>query len=61
MEDKIKEAIEKLVEDRAGLLQAICEDYTIWQPQIIVQVVNEVRAITKMIKILKGEKDQFGN
>ena len=59
MEDKIKETIEKLVEDRAGLLQVLCEDYTIWQPQIIVSAVYEIRAITKMIKILKGEKGEF--
>ncbi len=60
MEDKIKEAIEKLVEDRAGLLQAVCEDHTIWQPQIIVQVVHEIRSITKLIRMLKGEKGEFG-
>ncbi len=61
MEDKIKEAIEELVEQRARILQMLCEGDAIWQPQLIVQAVHEVRSITRIIRLLKGEKDQFGN
>ena len=60
MEDKIKEAIEELVEQRARILQMICEDDSIWQPQIIIQAVHEVRSITRIIRLLKGDKDRFG-
>ena len=59
MDKLIKETIDKLVDQRAHILQAICEDESIWQPQFIIQAVNEVRSITRMIRMLKGEKERF--
>ncbi|HDZ24940.1 hypothetical protein LCGC14_1005620 [marine sediment metagenome] len=59
MDKLIKETIDKLVDQRAHILQAICEDESIWQPQFIIQAVNEVRSITRMIRMLKGEKERL--
>lgn len=59
MTEEIEKAIEELNTKRAMLLQAICEDDSIWQPQIILQIVAEIRTITMTIKMLKGDKGRF--
>ena len=56
MSKEIKEKIEELDTRRAELLRAICEDDSLWNSNIIVQLVNEIRAITKILRILRGDE-----
>lgn len=58
MSKEIDKFIEELDTRRAQLLQAICEDDNLWHPNIILQLVGEIRSVTKMIKMLKGAEER---
>lgn len=47
--------INGLVNRRAELLFRICEDQRLYHPDAIMNLVHEVRSITQVLKILKGE------
>jgi hypothetical protein len=54
MEDKPKERIiERLENRKAELLYQLCEDERIYIPEIIAQMVMEVREITRILKMFK--------
>ncbi len=59
MDDKIEKKIEELDNRRAQILQALCEEDRIFIPELILGLVHEVRSITKVLRILKGEKGRF--
>jgi len=50
--EKIKKQIEVLNNERAKMLQIICEDDKLYVPEIILNIVFRVRSITKTIQSL---------
>ena len=55
MDDEVKKQIEKLDNHRARLLQTLCEDPKLFHPEAILGLVHEIRSITRVLKLLKGE------
>jgi len=58
-EGDLKKRIGELDDERARLLQSLCEDESIWHPELIVRIVHSIRTITRIIRILKGEEERF--
>ena len=48
-----KEIENKMEQRKAEILYILCENDKIYHPQLISDLVSEVRAITKIIKLLK--------
>ena len=60
MDKDIKKLLDNIRKRRAEILYALCEDYQVYIPQIIVGLVNEIRSLTKIIKIIEGkDEDRF--
>ena len=57
MTDKLKEKLEGQIEilndERARILQTLCENDKLYIPEIILQIVFRARSITKTIQSLK--------
>lgn len=54
LKQKIEKEIEQLDNERAQILQDLCVNERIFLPEIILQLVNRARAITRTIISLKG-------
>jgi len=54
--DELDKKIEALESRRSYLLFQICENDGLFIPEIILGMVQEIRGITKILKILKGGK-----
>jgi hypothetical protein len=54
MDDELRKQLDALDTRRAQLLFDICENDKIWMPELILGMVQEIRSITKIIRILKG-------
>ena len=53
MNDEIAKQINALDTRRAEILYAICENERIYLPEIILSLVQEVRSITRILKVLR--------
>ncbi len=51
--EKLKAEIERLDDERANILKTLCEDDRVFLPEILLNLISLVRAITKNIKSLK--------
>lgn len=51
------ELIAKFEEKRAELLHMLCEDERIFIPEVIFQIVTDIRSITKLLKVLRGDEN----
>jgi len=58
MVEDLTKKIEALDNRRAQILYSLCEDERLFMPEVILGLVHEIRSITKILKILKGE-DRF--
>jgi len=47
----------ELINKRSEILFALCEDESIYHPQIIHQLVMDLRSITKLLKLIDGRKE----
>ena len=59
MNEEIAKKIDEFENRRAHLLQALCEDERIYIPEVLLNMVSEIRSITKIMKMLKGGGDNF--
>ena len=59
MNEEIEKKIKELDDQRARLLYDLCEDNKIYHPQIILGLVQEIRSITSVLKILRGAHGNF--
>jgi len=54
---KIQDIINELNNKKAELLYTICEDEKVYHPEILIQLVYEVRSIIKLLKMIKEEEN----
>jgi len=47
---------EELINKRSQLLYTLCEDESVFHPQVIHQLVIDLRSITKILKMINGKK-----
>lgn len=55
MNEETKKQIEKLDNRRSEILYALCENAKIFHPELLLSLIQEVRAITRILKALKGD------
>jgi len=46
----------ELINKRSEILFALCEDESVFHPQVIHQLVVDLRSITKLLKLIDGRK-----
>jgi len=51
---KIKQMIDALDNERAQILQTLCEDEKVYLPEVLLQLVSRARSITKTIAVLNS-------
>ncbi len=60
---KLETTIERLEAERAQILHAICEDDQIYLPEVILQLVQRIRSLTKTLRafreLLKNEDNEI--
>lgn len=56
MNEELAKKIEELDTRRAQILCTLCEDDRVFYPEVILGLVHEIRGITRILKILKGNR-----
>ena len=59
LQEQIEKKIKELDDERAQLLFNLIEDNRIFHPPVILGLVNEIRSLTRVIRILKNEEGRF--
>lgn len=54
MDKYLQQKIDQLDTRRAQILQVLCEDDKVYHPEVLISLINEIRGITKILKILKS-------
>lgn len=54
----MNDILDKLDTKRAELIYIICERRDIIEPNMLLQIIYEIRSITQIIKLLKGGQNE---